>query len=158
MLEWMKRRGSAAPSQDKREVGATTRHASRTAGRYRFLYEYLEQQVRDVRRSHVRANRRPPWFHAAGSGAHRPGMVDDCRPQHGRSPLLGCMDTGQQNGQTESIGPDRPFRTRILSLLLHAVPQRGGALGTAFRGRRQRLRRAACKRIPRHRGPAAPRG
>ena len=44
MLEWMKRRGSAAPSQDKREGDATTRHASRTAGRYRLLYEYLEHR------------------------------------------------------------------------------------------------------------------
>jgi hypothetical protein len=157
MLEWMKRRGWTAPSEAKPEVNATTRHGSRKAGRYRLLYEYLEYryantvvltfgQIEDLLGSRCRIWRAPTR------------MVDDCRPQHGRSPLLGCMDTGQQNGQTESIGPDRPFRTRILSLLLHAVPQRGGALGIAFRGRRQRLRRAACKRIPRHRGPAAPRG
>ena len=44
MLEWMKRRGSTAPSQAKREVDATPRHASRTAGRYRLLYEYLEHR------------------------------------------------------------------------------------------------------------------
>ena len=43
MLEWMKRRGSTAPSQATRE-DATTRHASRTAGRYRLLYEYLEHR------------------------------------------------------------------------------------------------------------------
>ena len=44
MLEWMKRRGSAAPSQAKREVTATPRKASRTAGKYRWLYEYLEHR------------------------------------------------------------------------------------------------------------------
>ena len=44
MLEWMKRRGLSAPSQAKREVDATPRHASRTAGRYRLLYEYLEHR------------------------------------------------------------------------------------------------------------------
>jgi hypothetical protein len=44
MLEWMKRRGSTVPSEAKREVEATPRHASRKAGRYRLLYEYLEHR------------------------------------------------------------------------------------------------------------------
>lgn len=44
MLQWMKRRGPTAPSQAKREVKATPRQGSRTAGRYRWLYEYLEHR------------------------------------------------------------------------------------------------------------------
>lgn len=41
---WMKRRGSTAPSAATPVVVPAKRQGSKTAGKYRFLYEYLEQR------------------------------------------------------------------------------------------------------------------
>jgi hypothetical protein len=43
MLEWMKKRGSAAPNVVTPEV-ATERDGAKKPGKYRLLYEYLEHR------------------------------------------------------------------------------------------------------------------
>lgn len=44
MFGWMKRRGSTAPSEAPPQVDAARRDGGRKAGKYRFLYEYLEHR------------------------------------------------------------------------------------------------------------------
>lgn len=44
MLEWLKKRGSTAPSEAKADPEAMKRHGAKTAGKYRLLYEYLENR------------------------------------------------------------------------------------------------------------------
>ena len=44
MLNWLKRRGSTAANEATPEVDAAKRHGSKKAGKYRFLYEYLEHR------------------------------------------------------------------------------------------------------------------
>ena len=44
MLEWMKKRGSTAPNEAKADADATKRHGCNKAGKYRWLYEYLENR------------------------------------------------------------------------------------------------------------------
>ena len=44
MLEWMKKRGSSPHDEAKADADATNRHGSRKAGKYRWLYEYLEKR------------------------------------------------------------------------------------------------------------------
>ena len=44
MLDWMKRRGSTASNEAKPQADTAARHRSREAGKYRFLYEYLERR------------------------------------------------------------------------------------------------------------------
>ena len=41
---WMKRRGSTASDEATPEVDVAKRHGRKTAGKYRFLYEYLEHR------------------------------------------------------------------------------------------------------------------
>ena len=44
MLEWMKKRGSTAHDEAKADADATKRHGCNKAGKYRWLYEYLENR------------------------------------------------------------------------------------------------------------------
>ena len=44
MLNWMKRRGSTAAIEARPDVDAAKRHGAKKAGKYRFLYEYLEHR------------------------------------------------------------------------------------------------------------------
>jgi hypothetical protein len=44
MLEWIKTRGAAAHNKDKADAHARTHYGCNKAGRYRWLYEYLEKR------------------------------------------------------------------------------------------------------------------
>lgn len=44
MLEWIKRRGAAAHDEDTAGAHARGRHGFSKAGKYRWLYEYLEKR------------------------------------------------------------------------------------------------------------------
>jgi hypothetical protein len=44
MLEWMKKRGSTETHEAKADAHAAKRHRSNRAGKYRLLYEYLENR------------------------------------------------------------------------------------------------------------------
>jgi hypothetical protein len=44
MLEWIKRRRAAAPDEDKAGAYARKHHGCNKAGKYRWLYEYLEKR------------------------------------------------------------------------------------------------------------------
>ena len=44
MLEWIKTRWSAAHDENKANAHATKRHECNKAGKYRWLYEYLEKR------------------------------------------------------------------------------------------------------------------
>jgi hypothetical protein len=44
MLEWIKRRGTATHDEDTADVHARKRHGCNKAGKYRRLYEYLENR------------------------------------------------------------------------------------------------------------------
>jgi hypothetical protein len=44
MVEWMKKRGSTAHHEVKAEADTTKRHGCTKAGKYRWLYEYLEKR------------------------------------------------------------------------------------------------------------------
>ena len=44
MLEWVKTRGAALLNKDKADAHVRTRHGCNKAGKYRWLYEYLEKR------------------------------------------------------------------------------------------------------------------
>ena len=44
MLEWMKKRGSPARDEAKADADVPKRHGYNKAGKYRWLYEYLEKR------------------------------------------------------------------------------------------------------------------
>jgi hypothetical protein len=44
LFDWMKRRGTAAPSAVTPRVDVTKQHGDKKAGKYRLLYEYLEHR------------------------------------------------------------------------------------------------------------------
>ena len=44
MLEWMKKRRSTAHTEAKADAYATKRHGCNKAGKYRLLYEYLQNR------------------------------------------------------------------------------------------------------------------
>jgi hypothetical protein len=48
MLDWMRRRVSTTPNEATPEVDAAKRDGSTKAGKYRFLYEYLEHRYAGI--------------------------------------------------------------------------------------------------------------
>ena len=98
MLEWIKTRAAAAHDEGKAEAHARKRHGCNKAGKYRWLYEYLETRYANTVVLTFGQVEDLLGFSLPDLARTRPGVVDDCRHRHCRRPLLRCMDTGQQNG------------------------------------------------------------